>query len=122
MTHTQGRLDYDIDSTIIYSGNTEVAKMFNPQMSNDGWRTAVSNARRLVAAWNACEGIPTGMLENLADDGATIAPIYRDLLVQRDELLEALKDLERVAGTGMPSDDPARVAARAAIAKVEGSA
>lgn len=50
-----------------------------------------ADARRMVAAWNACLEIPTELLENLADDEATIAPIYRDLLVQRDALLEALK-------------------------------
>lgn len=56
-----------------------------------GTKVMKANARRLVAAWNACEGIPTEVLENLADDGATIAPIFRDLLVQSDALLEALK-------------------------------
>ena len=35
-------------------------------------------------------------------------------------LYEALETLERVAGTGMPKDDPARVAARKAITKVIG--
>ena len=83
-----------------------------------------ANARRLVAAWNACLEIPTEVLENLADDGGTIAPIYRDLLVQRNELLEALKavvalwDHHCIAhDDGQPS--PLHIKARAAIAKVE---
>ena len=35
------------------------------------------------------------------------------------ELLEALSDLERVAGTDCPHDDPARVAARALLSRIK---
>jgi len=53
------------------------------------------NARRLVAAWNACEGIPTENLElggylemNRADDA-----YVRELRRDRDELIEALRGM-----------------------------
>lgn len=55
---------------------------------------AVANARRLVACWNACDGIDTDDLEahsvniihKLHDDAA------KRVLSERDELLEALKE------------------------------
>ena len=91
-----------------------------------GWREvakAEADARRLVACWNACLEVPTELLENLADDGATIAPIYRDLIVQRDELLAALKvmlrDYAAVHDIGDLELQPAIYQARAAIAKAE---
>ena len=42
------------------------------------------------------------------------------LMATAPELLEALENLERTAGLPAMSDDPARVAARAAIAKAKG--
>lgn len=47
-----------------------------------------ADTRRFVACWNACEGIPTEVLES------TGLPLYmhRGLQAQRDELLVALKD------------------------------
>ena len=39
---------------------------------------------------------------------------------EKTELIEALENLERTAGLPAMSDDPARVAARAAIAKAKG--
>ena len=42
------------------------------------------------------------------------------LIAAAPELLEALGTLERLAGTGMTQDEPARVAARAAIRKALG--
>ena len=43
----------------------------------------------------------------------------RELESTAQELLEALISLERTSGIASPADDPARVAARAAIAKGE---
>jgi hypothetical protein len=48
------------------------------------------DARRIVACVNACEGIPTGMLE--AGDAEILAYSMR-LKQQRDNLLAALKDI-----------------------------
>lgn len=42
------------------------------------------------------------------------------LIAAAPELLAALEDLERTAGLAASHDDPARVAARAAIAKARG--
>jgi hypothetical protein len=90
---------------------------------DDEYRTQGSavmeaNARRVVACWNACLDVPTEVLENLADDGATIAPIYRDLLVQRDELLKALKLAAEINPYGSVENAAARDAAIVAIRKV----
>ena len=41
------------------------------------------------------------------------------LIAAAPDMLAALRDLERVAGIASSFDDPARVAARAAIAKAE---
>ena len=60
------------------------------------------NARRLVACWNACEGISTDLLENLTLTGDTIAArlklrdaTERELAAQRDELLVACRPEDR---------------------------
>ena len=51
-----------------------------------------ANARRIVACVNACEGIST---ENLEDNRPVkwLAQQYNEVIKQRDELLEALKDI-----------------------------
>ena len=73
-----------------------------------------ADLRRLVACWNACDGIDTGYLEG--DDSL---PHYaRRLMAQRDELLEVLKRIADPRNIHFAGD--AQVVARAAIAKVEG--
>lgn len=54
-----------------------------------------ANARRLVATWNACDGIPTEALEQLPSIIGASVP-YRQLQAQRDALL---KDLQEAAAT-----------------------
>lgn len=80
-------------------------------------------ARRLVACWNACDGIPTEALEAAPRlDGA-----WAELAAQRDELLAAL---EKIAGFTLsqfmgPHDTALEccvTVACAAIAKVKGGA
>lgn len=77
-----------------------------------------ANARRLVACWNACEGIDTEYLE-----GNDSLPHYaRRLMAQRDELLQALKQMldafyHDPLGGGQ---DAAIEAALDAVAKAEG--
>jgi hypothetical protein len=105
------------------------------------------NARRLVACWNASEGLSTEELETagnsfngwrLASYAMNDAKAQRDelqkalmsieakvdaLIAQRDELLEALKDV--LAWGTDENYQHARASsnkARAAIAKVEGGA
>jgi hypothetical protein len=60
-----------------------------------------------------------------AGDGVILnvqAARIKELEDQNKELLKALENLERTAGVPAVSDDPARVAARAAIAKARGVA
>lgn len=59
-----------------------------------------ANARRLVACWNACQGLDTDLLESITMLGETLADRFelrnsteRELTTQRDELLEALEHL-----------------------------
>lgn len=84
------------------------------------------NVRRLVACWNALDGLPTELLERY---GATRRGIYKgteELKAQRDELLAALQSL---VGEYEPNiktfatDAPRKakwMAALAAIAKAKG--
>ena len=78
-----------------------------------------ANARRLVACWNACEGISTTEVEAAARSGS-IAYALERLIIQRDDLLGALKEIA-AAGIGSVAPGFADIA-RAAIAKVEGGA
>ena len=83
--------------------------------------TAVSNARRLVACWNACQGISTEELVDIANTGGMLGPredITR-IAGQRNELLEALKGLMALSDHRVDLRDAAK-AARAAIAKATG--
>ena len=76
-----------------------------------------ANARRLVAAWNACDGFETDLLENIVMTGGTLKSRFalrtqeeRESKAERDslravnaELLEALKTYQR-AGIGNSTD------------------
>ncbi len=133
-------------------------KMQNPHDGERGFEIALepgleqvcqnvteANARRLVACWNACEGIDTEHLENIDMLGETLAGRFaafhaseRELMDTRDELLEALKEcvedseqavgeyVEKYGETYRPQRLQAMrdtvTKARAAIAKAEGGA
>lgn len=92
--HTQGRLHVaGQDKVQIRSDKHQIAKAWS-----FAGKTGQENARRLVACWNACEGISTDFLENIAMTGDTLASRFkarddteRELAAQRDELLEALR-------------------------------
>lgn len=87
------------------------------------------DARRLVACWNACEGIPTEALEvspNLED-------VWNCVVAQRDELLAALESVLLWMGSQADAQSKGghatfdlmmlreqRDIAHAAIAKVKG--
>lgn len=74
------------------------------------------DARRMLACWNACDGVPTDMLEKVRPIVVGAAVPYRQLVMQRDGLLEALQDM--VVGISEGSIGVARIqAANAAIAK-----
>ena len=72
-----------------------------------------SNARRIVACVNACEGMLT---ENL--EGTSMDKIYRSLREERDELAEALRDMVHYDDLPVPEQAPAMAKARAVLAKV----
>ena len=59
----------------------------DPSFHNDE-RNA--NARRLVACWNACQDVPTQVLESI---GKGYGPTWLQAKDERDELLAALKGL-----------------------------
>lgn len=75
------------------------------------WYHNLANARRLVACWNACEGLSTEALEidgNLANGWRLASYAMRDAIAQRDELLAALRDARRWIGDGDLSDGLSR--------------
>ncbi len=68
-------------------------------------------AREKLLAWHGKDYTPSwGEVE-------LVASAMADAWSKNSELLAALENLERVAGIAMTEDDPARVAARIAIAK-----
>lgn len=77
-----------------------------------------SNARRLVACWNACQNIATDAIESGSLDLFQLQLDRMVLTQQRDELLEALKSLvSRCDSLGIDGVGPQKIAARQAIAK-----
>ena len=56
-----------------------------------------------------------------AAEAAQAAELIAGAVAQRDELLEALIELNSVSARGFLYDDPARIKARAAIAKATGA-
>lgn len=116
-THTYGIADTgDYDSIFEIWGGEKVIAWFG------GEDTDEANARRLVACWNACEGIETYALELMTGDlsikqqitatGSAKPPKPTSKAVeyrrQRDELLAALKEARRWIGDGECSDGLAR--------------
>ena len=114
--HTHGRLHVNNDVGIYSSKGRLIASTHTSitQLGN-------ADARRLVAAWNACEGIPNELLEQ----SRCVPEACIALIIQRDELLAALKvmlrDYAAVYDIGDVEMQPAIYQARAAIAKVEKS-
>lgn len=84
------------------------------------------DARRIVACFNACAGIPTDMLEAMPSGPASLLPMYARLEKQRDELLSALEKCRKELSAWMRdhgddiSTQEAVADARAAIASVKG--
>lgn len=94
--HTPGRLTAD-GTVLLFARNAG-------GFSISGCPDAETNARRLAACWNACEGLDTEGLENLTAIGETIASMHdratsgqlrtmtqaRLATAQRDKLLAQL--------------------------------
>ena len=128
--HTKGRLIVKGRySVCTEDGETEVA--------NTRWTTLDSsndedNARRLVACWNAAEGLSTESIESAGNafNGWKLASYaMNDVKAQRDELLKALKMVAKTLDEheqGLMGNQFTyeykewSLAVRAAIAKAEG--
>lgn len=137
--HTPGRLNVAVEifdndgmpETVIQGlgAAASVAVVLDFGANNLGMREA--NARRLVASWNACEGIPTNILEQHYGDAGGIDAALNEAslcdhlkaIQQRDELLAALKSVLSLVDRDAPQLSGKTIgAARAAIAKAEGGA
>ena len=133
MEHTTGKLTFRGFSIYAADGKTPVADTcLNASVAQHD----VANARRLVACWNACEGVPLDEVENLANIGGLNAltveagRAYADadaLKAQRDELLAAtqylldvLDELDGECDAIAEFQAPIR-AARAVLAKHKGA-
>ena len=94
---------------------------------------AVANARRLVACWNACNGVSTERLEDMGrplmahligcdERAARMVQERGELLVSLKAMLDRYTSLVNCgdAGHWNPETEPDVISARAAIAKVEG--
>jgi len=91
----------------------------------------LADARRIVACVNACAGLSTDVIENIAENIAEIGGVYAivaraaELLEQRDELAQALAGVLdsldwHVNKHGSAGMDAARIAeAHAILAKVQ---
>ncbi len=121
--HTQGLMvvnPIQLDQIATADASKEIARVTHFGHSTE---TVIANACRLAACWNACEGVSTEALQLVGRDllDGEVKPLsdkLADVLAQRDELLEALKDcLRRIADDEEYGFDHAVTKARAAIAK-----
>lgn len=117
--HTPGSIRYDFEpdycGELIASNGTCIATFCDEPSEED--------ARRLVACWNACEGLSTDALERLHTlDRARVEidVIRAQAIAQRDELLEALKLADCLLSGANMNREAVERKVRAAIAKVTG--
>ena len=94
-------------------GRAAIAVTLEFGPNNPGMREA--NARRIVACVNACEGIPTGVLEK--QGMVPIEQVTHDIEQQRDKLLAALTE---IAELDILKYHHAYAIAKGAIAEVKG--
>ena len=105
--HTPGLLTYEPaykQGFVIWGGSNSIPVEIVSSCDDEGrWGAIkdVANARRLVACWNAFDGVPTGTIES---DGGIVRGACADLMKQRDsiravnaELLEALERIDAMA-------------------------
>lgn len=112
--HTQGLLAINPiqpNQIATADASSEIARA---TIRNDH-RETIGNARRIVACWNACDGIST---ENLEDNQSIkdLAANYNAVIHQRDELLNFLKHMAGTRLVGMALEE-----ANALIAKATGA-
>lgn len=126
--HTIGRLEYSsagygtktgivTDEYFIRRPGDDVAvaaEVIDPETG----KPSEVNARRLVACWNACEGMTTKQLEDLPAPIRFQQQRLSDRTSERDELISALEEVLRISDR----EHDAWGRARAAIAAVKGTA
>ncbi|QNJ57412.1 hypothetical protein Dolphis_106 [Pseudomonas phage Dolphis] len=115
--HTQGLLHVGGNGKIIYDNNGWGVASATVHHSRQEPGTSETNARRLVACWNACEGITEAELSH-----GPVLPLHRhsSLVAQRDELLAILTSLMTPSVESSPvAWHDAKRRARAAIAKAK---
>lgn len=111
MSHTQGKLrvakdvqDWSVSNDeccstcytdLTSESGTVIALVVSGEKSVHANPDPRPDARRLVAAWNACDGISTEVLEGIPGVMKATVP-YHELKAQRDELLAALEETWRV--------------------------
>jgi hypothetical protein len=70
--------------------------------------TDPANARRLVACWNACDGIPTEEIESgtagFLHRYATVVDERDALVKERDELVAVIRSAQKAFEQGIKSD------------------
>lgn len=93
MQHTPGRLEAFCGYMMrICHGDTcsPVAEISTPYRKGvgivRGEAEAQANLRRMVACWNACDGIDTEKLEKAANDPAPVFALLMEASAQRDDL------------------------------------
>ena len=119
--HTPGRLVHHPEDNIFTIGDR---RLFEAQARSLDVSAAErdANARRLAACWNACENVPTDMLETISNLMPATVP-YHQLHAQLTELVAALGPFVCHGSSEETVTIKARMAdvrrARAAIAKTE---
>lgn len=96
---------YANEFRIINGGNWLCIMRFNGELMPVRQREYAS---RLVACWNACNGIPTEDLIKKEGDPAPVFSLLIEAMKQRDELLSALKSARTWVGDGENSDGISR--------------
>lgn len=122
MTHTQGKLHISEGQPYIVYGADGWA-VFKAEVFQGRGGDPKENARRLVASWNALEGLSTEMAEEAGALGGLVAICTHadDLRIQRDKLLTLLREVS--ACFTREDDLPDELLPRidAAIAEIEGA-
>lgn len=112
--HTSGRLKVQHP----HAGKRGWEIAFEPGLEQVCQNVTKANAHRLVACWNALEMLSTGKIEAVTQNGGFPGAVG-ELIEQRDELLEALKEVVGYWDSIVPTDcvNDMHIKARAAIEK-----
>jgi hypothetical protein len=97
MSYTQGKLsikECGQGSEIVNEQGEDITEFLNGAFVDD-------DARRLVACWNACDGIPTKWIEGGAAD---ILEHAVSLVKERDGLVAVIRSAQKSFEQGIKSD------------------